>query len=107
MCQRALKSNNGDKKRINEKKKKKDIFSLFWLVSGSEGRKEILERERVQLLSRFPSVRTVGSRRSNRISWSTLQRLSVDTDFLEFRQLREVRVFSYLSYSLDKSHFYG
>ena len=39
-----LKSNNGDKKGINEKKKKR-IFSSFWLVSGSEGRKEILERE--------------------------------------------------------------
>ena len=39
-----LKSNNRDKKGINEKKKNM-IFSSFWLVSGSEGRKEILERE--------------------------------------------------------------
>ena len=31
----------------------------------------------------------------------------MDTDFLEFRQLQEVGVFSYLVYSLDKSHFNG
>ena len=96
-----LKSNNGDKKGINEKKKKR-IFSSFWLVSGSEGRKEILERERVQLLSRFPS-----SGWSKRRSWSTLQELHVDVDFVEFRQLREVEIFSYLFYSLAKSHFDG
>ena len=29
----------------------------------------------------------------------------MDTDFVEFRQLREVGVFSYLIYSLAKSHF--
>ena len=29
------------------------------------------------------------------------------TDFVEFRQLQEVGVFSYLCYSLAKSHFYG
>ena len=33
------------------------------------------------------------------------QGLRVDTDFVEFRQLREVEVFSYLIYSLAKSHF--
>ena len=31
--------------------------------------------------------------------------LRVGTDFLEFRQLQEVEIFSYLVYSLDKSHF--
>ena len=31
----------------------------------------------------------------------------MDTDFVEFRQLQEVGVFSYLIYSLDKSHFNG
>ena len=36
-----------------------------------------------------------------------LQGLHVDTDFMEFRQLREVGVFSYLVYSLAKSHFNG
>ena len=36
-----------------------------------------------------------------------LQGLRVDTDFVEFRQLREVGVFSYLIYSLAKSHFNG
>ena len=29
----------------------------------------------------------------------------MDTDFVEFRQLQEVGVFSYLVYSLAKSHF--
>ena len=29
------------------------------------------------------------------------------TDFVEFRQLQEVGVLSYLCYSLAKSHFYG
>ena len=31
----------------------------------------------------------------------------MDIDFVEFRQLQEVWVFSYLVYSLDKSHFNG
>ena len=31
----------------------------------------------------------------------------MDTDFVEFRQLQEVGVFSYLVYSLTKSHFNG
>ena len=38
---------------------------------------------------------------------STLQGLHVGTSFVEFRQLREVGVFSYLFYSLAKSHFNG
>ena len=29
----------------------------------------------------------------------------MDTDFVEFRQLQEVGIFSYLVYSLAKSHF--
>ena len=49
----------------------------------------------MQLLSRFPCFRTVGSRRAKKQSCSTLQGLRVDTDFAEFRQLREVGVFSY------------
>ena len=36
-----------------------------------------------------------------------LQGLHVDTDFVEFRQLWEVWVFSYLIYSLAKSQFNG
>ena len=36
-----------------------------------------------------------------------LQGLRVDTDFVEFRQLQEVGIFSYLVYSLAKSHFNG
>ena len=31
----------------------------------------------------------------------------MDVDFVEFRQLQEVGVFSYLVYSLAKSHFNG
>ena len=31
----------------------------------------------------------------------------MDTNFVEFRQLQEVGVFSYLIYSLAKSHFNG
>ena len=31
----------------------------------------------------------------------------MDNDFVEFRQLQEVGVFSYLVYSLAKSHFNG
>ena len=31
----------------------------------------------------------------------------MDIDFVEFRQLQEVGIFSYLVYSLAKSHFYG
>ena len=31
----------------------------------------------------------------------------MDTDFVEFRQLQEVGVLSYLIYSLAKSHFNG
>ena len=34
-------------------------------------------------------------------------RFSVDTDLVEFRQLQEVEVFSYLLYSLAKSHVNG
>ena len=29
----------------------------------------------------------------------------MDTDLVEFRQLQEVRIFSYLVYSLTKGHF--
>ena len=31
----------------------------------------------------------------------------MDTDLVEFLQLQEVEVFSYLCYSLAKSHFHG
>ena len=86
------------------KKRKEHLLFIFGLVSGSEGEKTYLrERERVQLLSRFPGIRIVGSRWSKRRSWSTLQGLHVDTDFVEFRQLREVGVFSYLVISCLKA----
>ena len=57
------------------------------------------------LLFRFFAVRTVGSLRSKKQSRSTRLGLSVDTDFEEFIQLQEVGIFSYLVYSLPKSHF--
>ena len=53
------------------------------------------ERERELLLSRFPAVQIVGSRRSKKKSRSTRRGLCVGTDFVEFRQLQEVGVFSY------------
>ena len=84
-------------------KRKRTSSLLFGLVPDSEGRKHILERERVQLLPRFFGVQAVGSRRNKRRSWSTLQGLHVDTGFVEFRQLREVGVFSYLVISCLKA----
>ena len=59
------------------------------------------------LLSRFAAVRTVGSRRCKKQSRSTRRGLHVGTNFVEFRQLQEVGIFSYFVYSLDKSHVYG
>ena len=67
----------------------------------SEGWFAFLERE--CLLSRFPAVRTVGSRRSEKQSRYTRRGLRVDTDLVESRQLQEVGVFSYLYYFLTKS----
>ena len=49
----------------------------------------------MQLLSRFPDVRTVGSLRTKKQSCSMRQGLRVGTDFVEFIQLQEVGVFSY------------
>ena len=51
----------------------------------------------------------MSSQRSNR-RYSTESRsmwrgLRVDTDLVEFRQLQEVGIFSYLVYSLAKIHF--
>ena len=74
--------------------------------NGSElGFSDFRERERVCLLSRFPDVQTVDPRRSKKQSRSTRRGLRVDTDLVEFQQLQEVEVFSYLCYSLPKSHF--
>ena len=49
----------------------------------------------MQLLSRFPGFRIVGSRRVKKPSCFTGQGLHVGTGFVEFRQLQEVGVFSY------------
>ena len=59
------------------------------------------------LLSRFSAVRTVGSQRSKEQSRSTRRGLRVDTDLVEFQQLQEVGIFSYLCYSLAKIHVNG
>ena len=50
----------------------------------------------MQLLSIFPGFRTFGSRRAKKQSCSTRQGLRMGTGFVEFRQLQEVGVFSYL-----------
>ena len=63
------------------------------------------ERERELLLFRFLAVRIVSSRRSNKQNRSTRRGLRVDTDLVEFQQLQEIGIFSYLVYSLAKSHF--
>ena len=55
-----------------------------------------LERERELILSRFAAVRTVGSRQSKNQSRFTRRGLRVDTDLVEFQQLQEVEIFSYL-----------
>ena len=65
------------------------------------------ERERELIFSRFSAVRTVGSRQSKKQSRSTRRGLRVDTDLVEFQQLQEVGIFSYLCYSLAKSHENG
>ena len=65
------------------------------------------ERERELLLSRFPIVRIVSSRRSKKQSRSTRRGLRVGTDFVEFRQLQEVGVFSYSVIFGFKSHVNG
>ena len=49
----------------------------------------------MQLLSRFPGFRTVGSRRAKKQSCSTRKGLRVGIGFMEFRQIQEVGVFSY------------
>ena len=59
------------------------------------------------LFIRFSVIRTVGSRRSKKQSCSKQRGLRVDTDLVEFRQLQEVGIFSYLCYSLAKSHVNG
>ena len=81
------------------------------LVLGEEKERETkekkekkLEREKVYLLSRFLGDRSVRSRQDKKQSWSTWQRLRVGTGIVEFRQLREVGVFSYLDIICLKSH---
>ena len=49
----------------------------------------------MQLLSRFPGFRIVGSRQAKKQSCSAWQGLHVGTYFVEFQQLQEVGVFSY------------
>ena len=52
--------------------------------------------EREHLLSKIPADRTVGSRMSKKQSYSTWQGLGVGTNLVEFQQLQEVGIFSYL-----------
>ena len=82
---------------------------MQWLerIGSRLGFLSFRKRERELLLSRFSIVRTVGSRRSKKQSRSTRRGLRVDTDLEEFQQLQEVGIFSYLCYSLAKSHVNG
>ena len=52
--------------------------------------------EREHLLSKIPANRTVSSRRSKKESCSTRRGLHVEANLVEFRQLQEVGIFSYL-----------
>ena len=63
MSKGSLKSTKGDKKGINEKEKRTSSLHFLAWYPAVRG-ENIFERERVQLLSRFPDVRTVSSRRS-------------------------------------------
>ena len=49
----------------------------------------------MKLLSRFPGVLIVGSLQAMKQSCSTRKGLCLGTGFVDFRQIWEVRVFSY------------
>ena len=74
---------------------------------GCSRLEKLVFREREWLLFRIPADRTVGFRRSKKENCSTRRGLCVGTDFVEFRQLQEVGIFSYLCYYLAKSHVNG
>ena len=63
---------------------------------GDSGLDFVIFVEREHLLSRIPVNQTVGSRRSKKESCSTRRGLRVGTNLVEFRQLQEVGIFSYL-----------
>ena len=77
-----------------KQRRKETLLSLLLEPAVEEEKSD--SRESVQLLSRFLGFRTVSSHRAKKQSCSTLQGLRVDTGFEEFRQLRDVGVFSYL-----------
>ena len=66
-----------------------------------------LKGDKDEIIGKFSVVRTVGSGWSKKQSRSMRRGLRVGIDIVEFRQLQEVGVFSYLCYSLDKSHVNG
>ena len=94
-----------DKRRIKQKEKELSSPLAGTCSEGGGGglRKSNSRERKLQLISRFPDFRTVGSRRAKKQSCSTLRGLRVDTDFGEFRQLQEVGVFSYSVISSFKS----
>ena len=59
-----------------------------------EGKKRVVERERLHLLSKFPGDRTGGFRRSKRKSSSSRQGLRIETGVGEFRQTPKGNGFS-------------
>ena len=77
------------------KRKKRHSYLILVGIRAVKEENRFLERES-QLLSRIPSDWTVSFRRGKKQSCSMLQGLHVDTGFVEFRQLWEVGVFSYL-----------
>ena len=66
---------NNDKRIVSSSPKKQKTDSEVQILSF---------RERRCLLSRIPSIRTVGSRRSKKQSRSTRRGLRVNTDLVEF-----------------------
>ena len=64
-------------------------------------------RERMSSFSLDLQSFGLSVRRSKKQSRSTRRGLRVDIDLVEFRQLQEVGIFSYLCYSLAKIHVNG
>ena len=62
-----------------------------------EKKRRMRRREKLHLLSRFPSDRTIGSGWRKRQSWSTHRELRVDIKISDFVKLQEVGVFFLLS----------
>ena len=109
MCQKSiLRDKDEIIGKLNEYKTKGNSFLLhFERQKRAVSWVSRFERDRVCLIYTFPVVRTVGSRHSKKQSRSMQRGLRVDTDLVEFRQLQEVGVISYMCYYLAKSYVNG